>query len=85
MNGETWDCLWQFLDVTSSKDKLSAKSAATEEKGRKKAKGSGREFALSFEDQLLLTRMRLWLGRLLQELAYTFGIYASTDSRVFNM
>ena len=29
--------------------------------------------------------MRLRLGRLLQELAYTFGISASTASRIFNM
>ena len=71
--------------VTSSEDLLSAKLAATEEKGRKKAKGSDREFARSFEDQLLLTLMRLRLGKLLQELVYTFGISESTAWRIFTM
>ena len=36
LNEETWDCLWQFLDVTSNKDILSAKSAATEKREERK-------------------------------------------------
>ena len=52
--------------------------------GRKVAPGRGRKSALSLEDQLLVTLMRLRLGRLEQELAYMFNVDAGTISRVFN-
>ena len=57
LSRETWDCVWNFLGVQFCKDILSAKSAATEDKGRKIEPGSGRERTLSLEDRLLLKLM----------------------------
>ena len=85
LNRETWDCLWGFLGVSSSRDILSAKAAASEKKGRKILPGSGRKFSLAVEDQLLMTMMRLRLGRLQQELAYCFGVSEGTASNIFHM
>ena len=85
LNVEAWDNLWEFLDVRSQKDILSSKSAASEVTGRKIDGGSGPGFVLTLEDQLFLTMMRLRLGRLLKELAYSFGISEPTASRIFSM
>ena len=46
------------------------------------ARGSGRKSKLSLQDQLLLTLMRLRLGRMEKELAYHFGIDEATVSRI---
>ena len=59
-----------------------SKSAAKDE-GRQKQTAAGAcvKCALSLEDQLLMTLMRLRFGQIEQELAYTFGINVSTVSR----
>ena len=84
LNKKQWDAVWTFLDVRSSNDVLSARAAKTESSGRTYAQGSGRHSRLSMEDELLLTLMRLRLGRLQEELAYTFGVSESTVSTIFN-
>ena len=48
LSRETWDCVWYCLEVQSSKDILSAKSAATEDQERKIEPGSSHECTLSF-------------------------------------
>ena len=83
VNKSTWDVLWDFLKP-SDNNGLSAHTSAAMDKGRKVAPGRGRKSALSLEDQLLVTLMRLRLGRLEQELAYMFNVDAGTISRVFN-
>ena len=55
---QIWNTLWEFLEP-SKKDVLNVKSAATEERGRIYFSGAGRKRALSQEDQLLMTMMRL--------------------------
>ena len=70
--------------VSTDNNVLSAHTSAAMDKGWKVAPGRGRKSALSLEDQLLVTLMRLRLGRLEQELAYMFNVYAGTISRVFN-
>ena len=69
--------------VTSKENIRSSKSATKDEEGRqrKTAAGAGIKCALSLEDQLLMTLMRLRLGQIEQELPYTFGINVSTVSR----
>ena len=70
--------------VSADNNVLSAHTSAAMDKGRKVAPCRGRKSALSLEDQLLVTLMRLRLGRLEQELAYMFNVDAGTISRVFN-
>lgn len=77
-----WDLLWNFLKV-SDENILSQSASRTSLKGRRIAKGSGRKSTLSLEDQLLITLMRLRLGRLENELAYLFGCDEATISRIF--
>ena len=81
---ENWDALWEFLDP-SPENVLSAKSAATEEEGRLNCPGAGRKPQLSQDDQLLMTMMRLRLGRNEQDLAYQFGVSVSCVSRTIIM
>ena len=76
-----WDCLWRFFEP-SEKNILSMYSASKNDAQRRISFGSGRKSELSLEDQLLLTMMRLRLGRLEQELAYSFGIDVSNVSRI---
>ena len=54
---------------------------AEEAKGRTNAPGAGRKPILGLGDPLLMTMMRLCLGRLQQELAYRFGFSTSCVSR----
>lgn len=84
LNTTTWDILWVLLDVSHA-NVLSVKASASESQGRKIAKGSGRKSVLSLEDQLLLTLMRFRLGRLQEELAYSFGVSDGTVSNVLKM
>ena len=74
--------MWRFIKPSEENIRLS-KSAAKDEEGqqRKTAAGAGVKCALSLEDQLLMTLMRLRLGQIEQELAYTFGINMSSVSR----
>ena len=56
---------------------LSQKCAVNEERGRKnvRSRGAGRLAVVTLEDQLLvMTRLRIRLGWLQQELAYIFGV-----------
>ena len=49
--------------------------AANEERGRKNVRFAGRLAVVTLEDQLLvMTRLRIRLGWLQQELAYTFDV-----------
>ena len=57
-------------------------SALKDDAQRRIGFGSGRRSELLLEDQLLLTMMRLRLGRLEQELAYSFVIDVSNVSRI---
>ena len=60
---------------------VSAKSAAKKAEGRLNCPGAGAKPSLDLEDQMLLTLMRLRLGRLEKDLAYQFGVSESTVSR----
>ena len=75
------DCWWRFFKP-SEKNILSMYSALKDDAQRRISFGSGRRSELLLEDQLLLTMMRLRLGRLEQELAYSFGIDVSNVSRI---
>lgn len=77
-----WDTLWAFLQP-SEENVLSQHASAAESKGRLVSHGRGRKSALSLEDQLLLTMMRLRLGRLTEDLGYMFHVDAGTVSRLF--
>ena len=79
---EYWDALWKDLQL-SRKNILSERSAEREAAGRLRCPGAGRPAFLSLEDELLLTLIRLWLGKLEQELAYMFAVDASTVCRIF--
>lgn len=78
---KTWIDLW-FLLKPTEENVLSARCAAAESEGRHNSVGAGRKCALSLEDQLLLTLMKLRLGRTEQELAYIFGVSTATISRL---
>ncbi|XP_065199188.1 uncharacterized protein LOC135830965 [Sycon ciliatum] len=84
LSNGAWKSLWSYLQVRPGAI-LSEKSAAREQEGRKIARGSGRVSILSQEDQLLLTLMRLRLGRLQEELAYSFGVSESAVSSILKM
>ena len=62
---------------------LSQHASQADASGRNVAHGRGRKSQLSLEDQLLLTLMRLRLGRLEEELAYLFQVDCATVSRMF--
>ena len=61
---------------------MSARSAAIEKDGRLNCPGAGRKPSLLLEDDLLITLMRLRLGRLERDLAYQFGVSESCISRI---
>ena len=82
LDKEMWTIVWCF--IKPSKENIrSSKSTAKDEEGRqsKTATGTSVKCALCLEDQLLMMLMRLRLGQIEQELAYTFGINVSTVSR----
>ena len=57
--------------------------AANEERGRKNVRGAG-GLAVALEDQLLvMSRLRIRLGWLQQELAYIFGVSEACVSLTF--
>ena len=58
------------------------KMHADDGEGHAIARGSGRNSKLSLQDQLLLTLLRLRLGRMEKELVYQFGIDEATVSRI---
>ena len=63
---------------------LSRMCAANEERGRKNVRGDGRLAVVILEDQLLvMTRLRIRLGWLQQELAYIFGVSEACVSLTF--
>ena len=78
-----WDSLWTILKP-SPENILSSKSVVTESSGRKNRFGAGRKSSLPLEDQLLVTLMRLRLGRLERCLASQFGVHESTISRILD-
>ena len=60
------------------------KCAAYEERGRKNVRGTGRLAVVTLEDHLLvMTRLRIRLGWLQQELAYIFGVSEAGVSLTF--
>ena len=75
---ESWKAWWDYLKSTAA-NVVSKSSSKPEEVGRKVS--SSHNALLSLEDQLLLTLMRLRLGRMKQELADQFGISRSAVSR----
>ena len=72
--------MWRF-NKPSKENIRSSKSAAEDEEGWQRKTGAGVKCALSLEDHLLMMLIRLHLGQIEQELAYTFGINVSTVSR----
>ena len=63
---------------------LCQKCAANEERGRKNVRGAGWLAVVTVEDQLLvMTRLRIRLGWLQQELAYIFGVSEAGVSLTF--
>ena len=79
LDTEMWTALWTFLNP-SPETILSVRSAVKEEEGRSRYPGAGRKPTLSLEDELLLTLMRLCLGRMEKDLAYQFGVSESCIS-----
>ena len=82
LSREYWDVLWSDLQP-SAENILSKRSAEKEAQGRLNCPGQGRPSVLTLEDELLMTLMRLRLGRMEQELAYVFGVDKSTVCRIF--
>ena len=73
-----------MLGIESKEDILCQKCAANEERGRKNVRGAGRLAVVTLEDQLLMmTRLRIRLGRLQQELAYILGVLEAGVSLTF--
>ena len=81
LNVGMWSALWQFLKPSPT-DVISRRSAEKEAEGRLNCPGAGRKPSLTMEDELLLTLMRLRLGRLEKDLAYQFGVTESCISRI---
>ena len=79
---EYWDVLWSDLQP-SAENILSKRSAEKEAQGRLNCPGQGRPSVLTLEDELLMTLMRLRLGRMEQELAFVFEVDKSTVCRIF--
>ena len=80
LSPSNWSLLWKFLKA-SEINVVSRQASRT--LGRLIARGSGRKSTISPEDQLLITMMRLRLGRMENELAYQFGCTEATVSRIF--
>lgn len=80
---DMWTSLWNLLDCRNNMQ--SKQSAATDTKGRQRSRAVGLESSLSFENQLVLTLLRLRLGYLEQDLAYHFCISIASVSRIFTM
>ena len=79
-----WDALWKALDIELKEKILSKMCAAKEERGRKNVRGAGRLAVVKLVDQLLvMTRLRIRLGWLQQELAYIFGVSEAFVSLAF--
>ena len=79
LSPEMWSALWMFLEPLPTAI-LSERCAAKEEDGRLNCPGAGRKPILDVEDELLLTLMRLLLGRLEKDLAYQFSVTGSCIS-----
>lgn len=76
-----WHALWVFLKL-SPENIVSAKSAASEAGGHLIAPVPGRKPSSSLENQLLMTIMRLRLGRQEEDLPYQLGVGTSSVSRI---
>ena len=77
-----WDCVWKFLRATDWNVMSEKNFEKMHGEGHALAGGSGQKSKLSLQDQLLLTLMRLCLGRMGKELSYHFGIDEATVSRI---
>ena len=75
-----WNALWKYLKPSPEKV-FGVRSAAKED--RLRYPGAGRKPTLNLEHEMLLTLMRLRLGRLEKDLAYEFGVTESCISHVF--
>ena len=82
-----WEALWKALGIEMKEKILSQTCAPNEERGRKNVRGAGRYGRLAvviLKDQLLvMTRLRIRLGWLQQELAYIFGVSEACVSLTF--
>ena len=79
-----WEALWKALGIELKEKILSQMCAANEERGRKKVRGAGRLAVVTLEEQLLvMTRLRVRLGWLQQELAYMFDVSEACVSLTF--
>ena len=79
-----WEALWKALGIELKENILSQMCAANEERGRKNVRGAGRLAVVTLEGQLLvMTRLRIRLGWLQQELAYIFGVPEACVSLTF--
>ena len=79
-----WEALWKALGIELKEKIFSQKCAANKERGRKNVRGAGRLAVVTLEDQLLvMTRSRIRLGWLQQELAYIFGVSLAGVSLTF--
>ena len=76
--------LLEALGIESKEDILSQKCAAYEKRSRKNVRGGGRMAVVTLDDQLLvMTLLRIRLGRLQQELAYIFDVSEAGESLTF--
>ena len=74
----------ETLGIELKEKILSQKCAANEERGRKNVRGAGRLAVVTLEDQqLTMTRLKIRLGWLQQELAYIFGVSGAAVSLTF--
>ena len=80
---EYWQVLWDDLKL-SQENRLSQKVAFKENSGRVNMPGAGRKHRLSLEDEMLMTLVRLRLGRLEEDLPYEFDVSMSTVCRIFD-
>ena len=79
-----WEALWKALGIELKEKILSQMCAANEERGRKNVRGAGRLAVVTLKDQLLvMTRLKIRLGWLQQELAYIFGVSEACVSLTF--
>ena len=84
LSKDMWHALWTY-SKPSRENVLSAKAAAAGAAGRTNAPGAGRKPILDLEDQLMVTMMRLRLGRQEQDLAYQFDVSISCVYRITTM
>ena len=79
-----WEAFWKALGIELKEKILSQVCAANEKRGRKNVRGAGRLAVVTLEDQLLkMTRLRIRLGWLQQELAYIFDVSEACVSLTF--